>query len=154
MTAGRRTRLTESVQAKIVLALSSGHYLQDAASAAGIAPSTLKSWLADARAIRDGAARPSGQRQPGKGALLDLLDAVEATEYHAAELGLSAVRKAAESGDWHAGAWFLQHRFPKTWGQDQDVTPPPRDPKARTLIDIARERTEAERDGKGRRPTQ
>ncbi len=145
MTAGRRTRLTESVQEKIVQALSSGHYLQDAASAAGIAPSTLKSWLADARAIRDGADRPSGQRQPGKGALLDLLDAVEAAQHSAAELGLAPIRKAAEKGDWRAGAWFLKHRFTKTWSQAPDVAPPPRDPNTRTLVDIARERAEADR---------
>ena len=115
---GRRTRLDAKAHAAIVLALKDGHYMAHAASAAGVSLSAIQSWLADARAIRDGNQRPSGQqRSPTRAALLDLLDGVDWANHAAAELGLSAVRSAAAAGDWRASAWFLEHRFPDTWGR-------------------------------------
>ena len=115
---GRRTRLDAKAHAAIVLALKDGHYMAHAASAAGVSLSAIQSWLADARAIRDGNQRPSGQqRSPTRAALLDLLDGVDRANHAAAELGLSAVRSAAAAGDWRASAWFLEHRFPDTWGR-------------------------------------
>ena len=148
MKTGRRTRLTDGVRAKVGLALGEGHYIQDAA-AAGVGTSTLKQWLADARAVQDGLDRPSGQKQPARAALLDLLDVVDAADYAASELGLSAVRKAAEAGDWRAGAWFLEHRYPTTWGRmarpadtPADTTPDTYAESRERLMDYLRSRPE------------
>ena len=65
----------------------------------------------------NGEKRPSGQRSPTRAALLDLLDGVDRANHAAAELGLSAVRSASAAGDWRASAWFLEHRFPDSWGR-------------------------------------
>ena len=57
--AGRPSKLTPERAQAIALAVSEGHYLQHAA-AAGVARSTVHSWLARGRAARerlDGAAR-------------------------------------------------------------------------------------------------
>lgn len=113
---GRRPRLTPAVRTQICLALREGHYQDQAAASAGVSHSSLASWLADARAIRAGLPRPSGQTRPSASELLELLEAVEAATYHATELGLSAVRQAVAKGDWKAGAWYLTHRFPRQWG--------------------------------------
>ena len=94
---------------------------------------------------RDGARRPSGQKQPGRAALLDLLDVVDAADYAASELGISAVRKAAEAGAWRAGAWFLEHRYPTTWGRmdrpadtPADTTPDTYAESSKRLMDYLR----------------
>ena len=94
---------------------------------------------------QDGLDRPSGQKQPGRAALLDLLDVVDAADYAASELGISAVRKAAEAGAWRAGAWFLEHRYPTTWGRmdrpadtPADTTPDTYAESSKRLMDYLR----------------
>ena len=81
----------------------------------------------------NGEKRPSGQRSPTRAALPDLLDGVDRANHAAAELGLSAVRSASAAGDWRASAWFLEHRFPDSWGRMERAA----DTQADTSADAA-----------------
>lgn len=113
---GRATRLTDATQAKIVLALRDGHYLRDAARAAGISHSTLQLWLRDARALSEGKPRPSGNQRPSKAALMELISATDAATFDATDRALKTIRCALESGDVKAAIFWLTHRHPETWG--------------------------------------
>ena len=71
MMAGRPSKLTPERAQAIALAVSEGHYLQHAAAAAGVARSTVHSWLARDRKARerlDG----GGEPEPDDGAISGL----------------------------------------------------------------------------------
>ena len=112
--AGRPSKLTPERAQAIALAVSEGHYLQHAAAAAGVARSTVHSWLARGQKARerlDGGGEPEPDEEP----YLDLLEALEGAEKCAAELGIAPIRDAMERGDWRAAAWYLERRLPGHW---------------------------------------
>ncbi len=117
--AGRPSKLTPERAQAIALAVSEGHYLQHAAAAAGVARSSVHSWLARGRKARerlDG----GGEPQPDEEPYLDFLEALEGAERCAAELGIAPIRAAMERGDWRAAAWYLERRFPGHWRPGAD----------------------------------
>ena len=117
--AGRPSKLTPERAQAIALAVSEGHYLQHAAAAAGVARSTVHNWLARGRLARerlDGGGEPEPDEEP----YLDFLEALEGAEKCAAELGIAPIRAAMERGDWRAGAWYLERRFPGHWRPGAD----------------------------------
>ena len=118
--AGRPSKLTPERAQAIALAVSEGHYLQHAAAAAGVARSTVHSWLARGRAAREQLDR-GGEPQPGEEPYLDFLEALEGAEKCAAELGIAPIRAAMERGDWRAAAWYLERRFPGHWRPGADT---------------------------------
>ena len=96
---GRPTKLTSEAHDKIVQALNLGNYRQDAAAFAGVGVATLRRWL-----VR------GAQEQEGEYARL--YEAVTESESRAKIMILGCVTRAARDGDWRAGAWYLQRKFP------------------------------------------
>ena len=117
---GRPSKLTPERAQAIALAVSEGHYLQHAAAAAGVARSTVHSWLARGRTARKRLGG-GGDPKPDDGPYLDFLDTVEGAEKCAAKLGIAPIRAAMERGDWRAGAWYLERRFPGHWRPGADT---------------------------------
>ena len=119
---GRPSKLTPERAQAIALAVSEGHYLQHAAVAAGVARSSVHSWLARGQKARerlDGGGEPEPDEEP----YLDLLEALEWAEKCAAELGIAPIRTAMADWNWRAAAWYLERRFPGHWrpGADRDA---------------------------------
>lgn len=98
---GRPTKLTPEVQAKVVQALETGHYAEDAVIIAGIGENTYYQWL------EKGAA--------GTEPYAAFREAVESASRQAVDRSLKRVM----GGDlgWQGSAWFLERRFPMKWGR-------------------------------------
>lgn len=98
---GRPTKFDEEVASRVVLMVRAGNYLETAASASGVSPSTLREWL------RTG-------RRAGKGKLFDFAERVDKA---LAESEAMDVNKMLQHGqkDWRALAWRLERRFPDRW---------------------------------------
>jgi hypothetical protein len=105
----RRTKLTDEVQRCLVEALRNGAYRETACVGAGIRPATLRAWL------RRGLEETSGRYH----ALAEALWAAEG-EF---EARLVAKVESAADRDWRSGAWLLERRFPKRWGQRVQLGP-------------------------------
>ena len=81
---GRPSKLTPERAQAIALAVSEGHYLQHAAAAAGVARSSVHSWLARGQKARERLGG-GGEPQPDEEPYLDLLEALEGAEKCAAD---------------------------------------------------------------------
>lgn len=125
-------KLTPRRRGRIVDALRDGATREAAAAHAGIAPSTLRAWLA------------CGRREHA-GPFVDLVAAVESAELHAEAELTRAWRRAADT-DWRAAAELLPRRFPDRWRRapiDLDVehrlgSPAEVDAQAARLVELLR----------------
>jgi transposase len=106
----RPSKLTAHVRERIAQAVSSGASYRAAALSAGVAESTVRSWLARGRA-EQGARRHARGERP----YVELVEAVEQAAGRAEVRAAVLIAKAAES-DWRAAAWFLERRDPETFG--------------------------------------
>lgn len=107
---GRVNGLTPEIHASIIRDIRDGNYAQVAAAHAGITEQTFYNWL---KWGEDG-------REPYR----KLFEAVLSASAEAEKKMASVVRSAAEgdvAGDWKAGAWWLERRFPKRWGRQQRI---------------------------------
>lgn len=104
----RPTKLTPDVQDKIVSLLRAGGYVEAAAQAAGISPSTFHDWMA--RGERTGKAD-----KPYR----DFKAAVDQARAEAESMHLALVSRAARD-DWRAAAWLLERQHPDRWGKPSD----------------------------------
>lgn len=103
---GRPTKLTPQRIGKIATELAANATRAAAASAAGVAPGTLKAWLSDGLAHR-----AEGDRTRE----VDLLDAVEMAEAQAEAEAWAVVNRVATSGErdadrLKAATWTLERR--------------------------------------------
>jgi hypothetical protein len=101
-----RPKYTPQVHAKIIENLKLGAFKKHAANAAGIALTTLESWLE----------RGAEGIEP----YATLLNDVETTIAEDALRNQAIISKAAagaHDGDWKAAAWNLQKKFPKLYGE-------------------------------------
>lgn len=96
----------------IVRALRAGAYLEDAAEAAGVAKSTVYSWLSRGEEHVDGERIPKAE-QP----FVDFLLAVEKARAQAVVFNLAMIRRAATGGTWQAAAWWLERTRPQQYGR-------------------------------------
>jgi transposase len=101
--AGRKTKLTPEVQAKIVQALGVGAPYEQACQFAGINPDTLYTWLK--------------KGEEGKSPFSEFSEAVKNAEGQASVGWLALIDSAARAGQWQAAAWKLERKFPKVWGR-------------------------------------
>lgn len=83
--------------------LRAANYRHTAASAAGVEPVQLESWLAQ------GAAQEEGE-------LHDLYVAVMAAEHEGEARHVTLIAKEAQS-NWQAAAWILERRYPGRWAR-------------------------------------
>ena len=103
----RPTKLTPKVREHIVESIRAGAYAEQAAHAAGIAPSTYYDWL------RRGEA--------GERPFSEFSDALRAGEAEAEVAAVTVIRDAAQAGDWRAAAHYLDRRHPERWGRRHHV---------------------------------
>jgi hypothetical protein len=102
--AGRPTKLTPGIQAKVCDAIRSGNFRETAAKFAGIDRSTLHRWLK----------RGENKR---RGACHDFAVAVDKALADSEALFVARIAKAANEGTWQASAWLLERRFSENWGR-------------------------------------
>jgi transposase len=102
--AGRPTRLTPELQAKLCDAIRAGNYMETAAAFAGIRKATLHNWL------RRGARQSQGIYHAFSEAVEKALADSEARD-------VALIAKAAAEGQWQAAAWRLERKFPDRWGR-------------------------------------
>ena len=94
---GRRTKLTEEIQNKIIQAVQTGATYEICAQFAGIAPSTLYLWM------------KQGRERKSK-AKIEFLESIKRAESKGAVVNLGLIQRAAQDGDWKASAWILERR--------------------------------------------
>lgn len=101
----RPTKLTPETQERIIQALKAGNYREPTARSAGIAPSTLYSWLE----------RGEADVEQGKATIYaEFVEAVRRAEGDA-EVHAVAVLRRAMMQDWRAAAEYLKRRHPDRW---------------------------------------
>ena len=108
----RPSKLTPERVEVIREALEAGAYLETASRAAGIAPSTLWSWLRRGRTAEE-SPDPSSEDLP----YLELLETVKSAQAAAEIEALGIIRDAARDGTWQAAAWFLERSNPAAWSR-------------------------------------
>ena len=101
----RPSKLSESVQGRIVQAIRAGNYGEQACRAAGISPSTYYRWL------ERGAEQTNGSYR-------DFHDAVRQAEAEAEVHAVAIVRRAM-ADDWRAAITYLERRYPARWRRQQ-----------------------------------
>ena len=104
---GRPAQITK-VQDIILDAIENGNYAHVAAAKAGITEKTLYEWLK----------RGENGEEPYRKFSERLLTKAALAE----DRMVNVVRSASQqevAGDWKAGAWWLERRFPKRWGKQQ-----------------------------------
>lgn len=73
-----------------------GMYVNEAALAAGVSKSTLHRWR---------------EEHPG------FAEEVEIARAQAEQRHIRIIKRAADNGDWHASAFWLERSFPDRWGR-------------------------------------
>jgi transposase len=101
---GRPTKLTPILADDLVLLLAAGASTARAARCVGVSERSVTRWLRDGLAERVRLARASGP---------------EATDALTEARMVVALARAAALGDWRAGAWMLERRWPERWA-DRD----------------------------------
>lgn len=117
---GRTPLLNPTTQERIVSAVRSGAYLDDAAALAGVGRSTLFLWLSEGKKAQQ--KEENAEKLTDRDRLcLDFLDAVESARAEAQLRNVAIIQKAANEGTWQAAAWFLERTNPKKWGRYETV---------------------------------
>lgn len=102
------SKLTKTVQTKIVEALSNGVTRTDAAAYAGIGRQTLYDWLAKGTGDKP--------REPYKG-FAKAVEEAEAGVVMTIMRELMHVGMSGQRDQWKALTWMMERRFPKQWAQ-------------------------------------
>ena len=97
-----RPKLDAAVTQRITDLIRAGNYLEVAATAAGIHPTTLHRWL------RQGRAQVRGRYRK-------FVNAVEKAQAEGESRDVALIAKAAAT-DWKAAAWRLERRAPRRYG--------------------------------------
>ncbi len=108
------SRLDPQTHRTIVDAMRLGTYLVTAAEHAGIAESTIRTWMTRGR--KDLAT--------GRTTIYSkLVRDIQRAEAQAEVRIVGVIQRTAVAGDWRAGAWWLSHRHPSRWTDrvDQNV---------------------------------
>lgn len=115
---GRKSLLTPELQERILDALKTGCYLEDAAAYVGIGYSTIFSWLDRGTKERNRLhAFPDSEPDTNETPYLEFLEAVETARAAAHLRAVAQIQKAAADGTWQAAAWYLERSAPKKWGR-------------------------------------
>ena len=116
--AGRPTKLTPQVQARIVQAIVGGNDITVAAAYAGIGKTTFYEWLERgrkeaARLAASSRAKPKDSETP----FAEFADAIQKAQADAETRNVALIAKAAQEGTWTAAAWWLERKHPDRWGR-------------------------------------
>lgn len=113
-------KLTADVHRAIVQSIAGGAFATTAAHAAGVSKATYFRWLQRGRQATERAEQGADvplSEAPFQAFYEDVSQADANVEIAVA----SILYQAARAGDWRAGAWLLERRFPDQWGQRADV---------------------------------
>jgi transposase len=146
--AGRPTKLTPEVQARIITYLRGGSYIETAAAACGIHKDTLYEWLKIATKVRElGITHfKKGEQRNHAQACLEFSDSVEKALAEAEIRDLIVIDRAAQGYDvevikekylgntlverevktqrkfdWQAAAWKRERINPAKWGRKEKI---------------------------------
>jgi hypothetical protein len=113
MTVGRPTKLTLELQEAICKHIEKGNYPAKAAIHEGINESTFYAWM------------KRGQEET-EGKFMEFSKSIKKAENIAEAFHLENIRKAATGEDngnpvWQASAWYLERRYPDSWGRRDRV---------------------------------
>lgn len=109
MSRTKPTKLTPAKQETITSAIAQGNTRDTAAALAGIAESTLYSWIAKGK-------------KATKGIYFEFYNAIKKAEAFAEADRVKRIQKAGKDGDWKADAWYLERRYPKKWARQDRFT--------------------------------
>ncbi len=107
----RPTKLTSERRRQIIELVRDGNYVEVAARASGIAPSTLYEWKA--RGEEGG---------PGNERFVEFLESLTRAEAEAETAGVAAIR-GAWTKDWRSAIEYLARRYPRRWAKDRQHPP-------------------------------
>lgn len=105
-----------AIISRLLEALRSGNFIDDACQYAGIAESTYYLWMDRGRKERariDSGEEPS----PAESAWLDLFDKAQQARSEAVVRNVHLIQRAANGGTWQAAAWFLERTRPDKFGR-------------------------------------
>lgn len=112
--AGRPTKFNAEIANAIIENLRLGNYTEHAATAAGLAKSTLYSWLERGRKEQE-SIEAGFEPKRVENEFLEFSNAVEKAKAEAVSRNVAIIQKSAHSGTWQAAAWWLertqQHLF-------------------------------------------
>lgn len=93
---GCPTKRTDANRSTILRALKLGATYRLAAEAAGMTYTTLNEWMHDDA---------------------EFSEAVKKAEATRAQAAMRSIERAAKEGQWQAGAWYLERRYPHEYGR-------------------------------------
>lgn len=107
---GRKSKLTKSVQDRVILALKGGNYFNTACRYAGISPATGYDWMARGES--------ESPRRCKSAMYVAFAEAVRAAEAET-EVRMVAQWQQKMPDDWRAIQTFLERRYPADWGRKE-----------------------------------
>ena len=116
---GRRTILTDELHEQIVGLLRLGNYLHVAAAACGIGEQTISTWVRKGEEFMSAAESEDRDHYAYEVPFVRLAIDVKKARAMAQAKALHNIRRAAESGNWQADAWFLERTDPQHYSRTQ-----------------------------------
>ena len=104
----RRTKLSEELIKEAYELVASGNYIKDVYPILGIGEVTWYRWLREGEIAKSGLKRQFWQ-------------AIKKAEKEAIIKNVAVLQNAAEEGNWHAAAWWLERRYYEDWGRKEKV---------------------------------
>lgn len=117
---GRRTKLTDELQERLLQAIRAGNFQDTAARFAGLAPSTFYNWMKAGRLAQEKEATGE-ELTPEEYRLVEFLEAIEKARAEAEVRNLHLIQQAASGGTWQAAAWYLERSHPGKWARREKV---------------------------------
>lgn len=105
--AGRKSKLTADLQAKIVKLIRQGNYAETACNAVGISDVTYYNWL------------KWGEKEPDS-IYFSFFKAIKEAESKSEAEYLELIKKAAPTS-WQAAAWIMERKWWKKWGRKDKI---------------------------------
>ena len=116
---GRPPSYSEDKAQVILDAVKGGNFLETAAALAGVDVKTVRNWIK--YGIREAERWERGEEPNDKFApMVKFAEDFRAAEADAEATAVSRIQLAGVT-DWKAGAWFLERKFPRKWGQRFNV---------------------------------
>lgn len=104
--ANHETKFNDDRTRRILADLADGQTRACAAARAGITDRTLQNWMARGR--------------KGEEPFTSFVSAVKKAERDAEAVAVAAIRTAGAK-NWTAYAWWLERKFPESWGKDAEL---------------------------------
>tara|TARA_R100001509_G_scaffold92665_2_gene53569 strand:+ start:44 stop:439 length:396 start_codon:yes stop_codon:yes gene_type:complete len=104
----RPIKLNEQKMQEICKWLTAGHFIEQAASLAGVSASSIYNWLSQGK---------TDQAEGNQTIYSEFLEKVVESKAKAEALFLNTVRQAATNGVWQAATWYLERSNPR-WNKE------------------------------------